>query len=272
MRMIAITMSVLCLVACGGGGGGGGSSNGGGSPYGPGDTSFRVSAVNPANGAAISTFPNEIQVTFSRTLDANTVNENSVTVEQSGGDSSFGDGNETILTWNALSVASQTLTLDFTGTNITDTFQITILGDGANAVMASDATVLDGDADGSAGGNFVSTFSVDAAQPSNDTLTAIQANVFNVSCALSGCHTGSSPAAGMNLSEGNAFTNIVGVASTEVPSLQRIEPGNPDDSYLIQKVSGTAAVGVQMPPGGTPLSNELIENLRDWVTDGALDN
>jgi hypothetical protein len=73
----------------------------------------------------------------------------------------------------------------------------------------------------------------------------------------------------MNLSAGQAYSNIVNVPSNEVPSLDRIEPNQPDISYLIQKVEGTAAVGVRMPFGGSALPNELIQLLRDWVSAGA---
>ena len=49
-----------------------------------------------------------------------------------------------------------------------------------------------------------------------------------------------------------------------------MEPGNPDDSYLVQKIEGTAAVGGRMPLGGQPLSADTIAAIRQWITDGAL--
>jgi hypothetical protein len=62
---------------------------------------------------------------------------------------------------------------------------------------------------------------------------------------------------------------LVNVPSTEVPSLMRIEPGNPDESYLVQKIEGTASVGGRMPLGGPELSDEAIAAIRQWITDGA---
>ena len=41
------------------------------------------------------------------------------------------------------------------------------------------------------------------------TLSNIQATIFNLNCAVPGCHSGSNPPQGMNLSEGEAFSNIV---------------------------------------------------------------
>jgi hypothetical protein len=63
---------------------------------------------------------------------------------------------------------------------------------------------------------------------------------------------------------------LVGVPSGEQPSLQRVEPGNPNASYLIQKLEGTAATGRQMPLNGAPLLQADINVIRQWITDGAL--
>ncbi len=62
---------------------------------------------------------------------------------------------------------------------------------------------------------------------------------------------------------------LVGVPSTEVPSLLRVKPGDPDNSYIIQKLEGHAAVGGQMPLGGPYLSTATIAFIRQWITDGA---
>ena len=106
--------------------------------------------------------------------------------------------------------------------------------------------------------------------PSPDaTFTRVQTEVFSVSCALSGCHAGSAPAAGMNLSAGASYGNIVGVTSTERGDLKRIEPGDPNRSYLVRKIRGDAdIVGSPMPLVGsmTPAQRQLVV---DWVRRGA---
>ena len=63
---------------------------------------------------------------------------------------------------------------------------------------------------------------------------------------------------------------LVNVPSLEVPALLRVEPSNPDDSYLVQKIEGTAAVGGRMPLGGDALPPDTIAAIRQWITDGAL--
>lgn len=105
------------------------------------------------------------------------------------------------------------------------------------------------------------------------TLSSIQENIFSTSCALSGCHAGSSPQQGLNLSAGQARANLVNVQSQERPSLKRVDPGSPDNSYLIHKVEGRSSiVGQQMPLGQQPLSEEKIDALRMWIEEGAPDN
>jgi hypothetical protein len=105
------------------------------------------------------------------------------------------------------------------------------------------------------------------------TFASIQQTIFTLNCAVSGCHLGGSAAAQLDLSAGNAYSNLVGVASVEVPTLQRVEPGDPDNSYLVRKVEGGPGItGVQMPRGRDPLSAEQIQAIRDWIAAGAKNN
>ncbi len=112
------------------------------------------------------------------------------------------------------------------------------------------------------------TITVEAAPPA--TLSQVQAQIFTLSCAVSGCHRGASPPRGMNLEAGNSYSNIVNVASVENPSLNRIEPENPDASYMWLKVNGLA--GARMPLGGPKLSDQLLALMRSWIEAGAPNN
>lgn len=100
------------------------------------------------------------------------------------------------------------------------------------------------------------------------TFESIQSNVFTPICSV--CHAGGAAPEGLHLDAANSYAMIVGVPSAEEPSILRIKPGDPDNSYLIQKVEGRAAVGAQMPYGGPPLPAATIAAMRQWVTDGAL--
>jgi hypothetical protein len=110
-----------------------------------------------------------------------------------------------------------------------------------------------------------------APPPPTVTLAQIQTDVFTPIC--SGCHTGPTSnflPGGMDLTNTTAsFNALVGVPSLEVPSLDRVEPGNPDASYLIDKLEGTQTFGDRMPQGGPFLSQATIDEIRSWIAAGA---
>jgi hypothetical protein len=103
------------------------------------------------------------------------------------------------------------------------------------------------------------------------TFSEIQASVFTPSCATSTCHAGGAPAAGLNLEAANSYAMLVGIQSGQDPAFMRVLAGNPDSSYLIQKLEGTASGGGMMPPGGA-LPQTSIDTVRQWITDGAIDD
>jgi hypothetical protein len=103
------------------------------------------------------------------------------------------------------------------------------------------------------------------------TLPSIQTNIFGPICAQAGCHVGASAQQGLMLdSVDNSFQDLVGTTSTEAPSLLRVNPGNPDSSYLVHKIEGRATiVGAQMPLNQPALSGPQIEAIRTWIQNGA---
>ena len=105
----------------------------------------------------------------------------------------------------------------------------------------------------------------------NPVFSAIQSNVFTPSCATANCHSGANPPASLNLEAANSYAMLVGIASVQDNAIQRVDPGNPALSYLIQKLEGTAGTGSQMPPTGA-LDQSIIDTIRQWISDGALDD
>ena len=99
------------------------------------------------------------------------------------------------------------------------------------------------------------------------TLASIQQNVFTPVCTA--CHAGAAAPQGLRLDAASSAASLIGVPSTEVPSVLRVAPGNPDASYLIQKLEGNAAVGDRMPLGGPFLDAPTIEVIREWISQGA---
>ena len=106
------------------------------------------------------------------------------------------------------------------------------------------------------------------------TLTMIQTQIFDPGCVS--CHTdvGRTPAGGSNLRAGSSFAGLVNVASTGLAGATRVIPGNPNGSYLVQKLEGAAGIaGVRMPRNGPPFLTEAqVAMIRAWITAGALNN
>lgn len=94
--------------------------------------------------------------------------------------------------------------------------------------------------------------------------------IFTDHCALSGCHAGSSPAQGQNLSESRAYGSIVNVTAQQSPSKKRIAPGDTTNSYMFEKIKGTGGIsGDRMPLGGPYLTVAQIDTIRQWILLGA---
>jgi len=87
------------------------------------------------------------------------------------------------------------------------------------------------------------------------------------------CHTsvGRVPPAGLDLSHDAAYANLVGVASTAKAGAVRVVPGDPANSYLVDKLDGSPGiVGQRMPRNSGPFLTEgQMTILKRWIADGA---
>jgi hypothetical protein len=105
------------------------------------------------------------------------------------------------------------------------------------------------------------------------TFSRIQAEIFTPNCDKAGCHDAASASGGQVLAAGRSYDQIVNVPSTE-SNLDRIEPGDPERSYMVKKLRGDPDItGERMPldqPGGLP--QEQIDGLIAWVRAGAPNN
>lgn len=98
---------------------------------------------------------------------------------------------------------------------------------------------------------------------------SIQDNVFTPIC--SKCHIGASAPEGLQLDAAHSYNLLVGIPSVEQPNLLRIDPSDPDASYLVLKIEGAAGIsGGQMPLGEAPLPQPTIDAIRQWIVNGAL--
>jgi hypothetical protein len=99
----------------------------------------------------------------------------------------------------------------------------------------------------------------------------VQSDVFAKSCVFSTCHKGASPAGGLAL-DGNPYDRLVGAKSTSLPERIRVIAGDPDQSYVLEKLTkAKPEAGAQMPPGA-PLTGEQIDIVRRWIEAGALND
>jgi hypothetical protein len=112
--------------------------------------------------------------------------------------------------------------------------------------------------------------------------SSIQENIFNLtdSAGRAGCincHTnagGRTPASGLNLATGFSYDALVNRASVGKVGAVRVIPGDPDNSYLVQKIEGAPdIVGMRMPRTGGPyLTLGQIAVIRQWIAEGAKNN
>ena len=101
-------------------------------------------------------------------------------------------------------------------------------------------------------------------------LSSIQSIIFNPSCIEH--HGDHATEAGLDLTSGNAYANLVNVASVQV-ALNRVTPGDAENSYLIHKLDGRAGiVGDRMPTNGPFLTTAQIDVIEQWIDDGAQNN
>ncbi len=110
--------------------------------------------------------------------------------------------------------------------------------------------------------------------PAPVTLVELQATIFSPRCAVAFCHDAASASGSLVLTEGTSYAQLVSVTPT-VPlaaqaGLLRVDPGHPDNSFLVVKVLGPPpGEGSPMPLTGDPLTSDQIQLIRDWILQGA---
>ena len=100
----------------------------------------------------------------------------------------------------------------------------------------------------------------------------IQATFNNRGCTGAGCHGTSSASAGLILVSGQAYGNLVNITSTNESPKKRVLPGDAANSYIVNKIEGTQSVGGRMPLNAAALSATDIQNIKNWINQGAKNN
>ncbi len=97
--------------------------------------------------------------------------------------------------------------------------------------------------------------------------------IWTAKCIGMACHDNTMPQERLNLTSSGSRAALVGVPSQQCPSTQLVNPGDPDQSYLIFKLqgSGPCLMGSRMPKGGS-ITGAQIQLVRDWIVNGAPNN
>jgi len=111
--------------------------------------------------------------------------------------------------------------------------------------------------------------------PMEPTFTGVMTHVVVPYCAA--CHTTADvdKNGGLDFETEDVYSQLVDVQAVEAPAKIRVVPGDPDNSFLVQKLENTQGFfegDVMPPPPSSTLDPELIQLVRDWIADGAQDN
>lgn len=101
--------------------------------------------------------------------------------------------------------------------------------------------------------------------------TVVQEILTRRGCTNSSCH-GQATQADLDLRPGTAYGELVNVQAFQDPGRTRVIPGDAQNSYLIIKLEGRQSVGGQMPATGAPLDSIDLNNIRNWIDQGAKNN
>jgi len=135
----------------------------------------RADGVAILDGGTIFCPPTTIEIDFDEEIDPATVTTDTVSLVASGGDGTFGDGNEVEVVLDPGDVtpdaAGTTATVDLAGLTLADeTYRFAAAGSAPPRVADIAGNALDGDGDTFAGGDFTTTFTIDAPLPEVDTV------------------------------------------------------------------------------------------------------
>ena len=93
---------------------------------------------------------------------------------------------------------------------------------------------------------------------------AIQREIFNTTCI--NCHGGANfAAASLNLTEGRAFAELLGVQSVKEPQSLRVSPGLPDESVLYRILAGNESGGWNYDHSVEITSPEKLDLIKNWI-------
>lgn len=125
------------------------------------------------------------------------------------------------------------------------------------------------------GGNGNEPLRCDVGEAIGETTVSYSSDIVPIfqarGCLTSGCHGGGLPSFNYSL---DTYEGVFGPGdSATALGICNVVPGEPDASFLVEKISSdTPRAGVRMPRDRPPLSDTEIELIRTWIAEGAAEN
>lgn len=111
------------------------------------------------------------------------------------------------------------------------------------------------------------------------TYSSISEHVFVPTCATSGCHSGSQPEGGLDLTREAGFEQLFKTVESDLwlgtqwEGFARVEPGDPAASALMPALEHAQGLPADLQmPSGARLPDQWVEAIRTWIANGAGNN
>lgn len=139
----------------------------------------------------------------------------------------------------------------------------------ATAVLGLALTTACGTTPTGTGGNPTDTITV----KTNPSFATDVQGVFDLTCNTSNCHgvAGFQGNGNLDLRAAGSYTNLVNVMGDQ-EAIVRVIPNDANNSYLVIKLEGRQSVGSAMPKGASAISSAAIQNIKNWINQGAQNN
>jgi hypothetical protein len=122
------------------------------------------------------------------------------------------------------------------------------------------------DASTDEGGGFCLTCASDVSIDAPP-LVRVRGEIDQVCSNADGCH--GDGAGNMGLTPGNEFAAMINVASSEMPTLKRVLPGDPEHSYVYLKVACEGGIIDKCMPLSSGFDPRIKQMFHDWIEAGA---
>lgn len=137
-------------------------------------------------------------------------------------------------------------------------------GELANKAEFEAYAAAHGDAGAPAMMNEAGTSSGTAGSAGNGACGDVVTRIFVPTCGGTGCHSAMAPQQGLDLVSPDVASRVVGKLSNQCLQVL-VDPQNPEQSLMYQKLMTKPACGAQMPLARPALSSTDVACVRDWI-------